>query len=81
MKVRALYFASARDLAATPAETLSLPEGASVEDLVQAALKLHPKLKAVMGSSKLSVNVEVVPAGTRLRDGDKVGFLPPVAGG
>ena len=81
MKVKALYFASARDLAATHGETLSLPEGSSVGDLVHAALKLHPRLKDVVGSSKLSVNMEVVPAETRLHDGDEVGFLPPVAGG
>ena len=81
MKVKALYFASARDFASTAAETLSVPEGSSVEDLVQAALKLHPRLEAVMKSTKLSVNLDVVPPDTTLHDGDEVGFLPPVAGG
>ena len=50
-------------------------------DLVREVLRLHPRLKTLLGSAKLSVNLDVVPQGTRLQDGDEVGFLPPVAGG
>lgn len=58
-----------------------MPEGSSVGDLVREVLRLHPQLEALIGATKLSLNLDVVPQDARLRDGDEVGFLPPVAGG
>ncbi len=81
MIVRVLYFASARDLASTGAESLSLPEGASVLALEGEILKLHPGLRPLRKSIRFSVNFKVVAEGTPVQEGDEVGVLPPVAGG
>jgi MoaE-MoaD fusion protein len=81
LKIRVLYFASARDLASTKAEVLAVPEGCSVEDLSAEVLRLHPPLKGLKNSVKFCVNLRVVGGEAMLREGDEVGVLPPVAGG
>ncbi len=81
MIVRVLYFASARDLASTGAENLSLPEGSSIRALEGEILKLHPSLRALRKSIRYSINFKVVADGTPIQEGDEVGVLPPVAGG
>lgn len=81
MRVRVVYFASARELASTRGETLSLSDGASVEDLARKIMELHPELRPLERSAKFSVNLEVTGSETRLKEGDEVGVLPPVAGG
>lgn len=81
MNVRVLYFAGARDLASRRVETVTLREGASVEDLAAEVVKAHPSLGKLKDSLRFSVNLEVVDGESKLRDGDEVGVLPPVAGG
>lgn len=81
MKVRVLYFAAARDMASVGSEDVSLSERASVGDLAREMIRLHPALKNLVGSLRFSVNREVSGNSERLRDGDEVGVLPPVAGG
>lgn len=80
-KVRVLYFAAARDLASKSAETLALPEGASIGDAAMEIRRLHPNLKSLRNSAKFSVNLVLVDEAAALKDGDEVGVLPPVAGG
>ncbi len=81
MKVRVLYFATARDLADRKSEDVTIREGASVKDLSAALIQLHPGLGNLAGSARYSVNLELAEDGVRLHDGDEVGVLPPVAGG
>jgi molybdopterin converting factor subunit 1 len=81
LNVKVLYFASARDLASTSAETLAVPEGSSVGRLASTIYRLHPALGKQKSSLKFSVNLDVVGAGRSLHEGDEVGVLPPVAGG
>ena len=81
MNVRVLYFALARDLASTRTESVSMPEGSSVGDLVQSLVTRHPALGKLSTAMKCSVNLSVVATETALTDGDEVGVLPPVAGG
>jgi molybdopterin synthase catalytic subunit len=81
MKVRLLHFASFRDAVGREEELRELPEGGRVEEL-WAALSREIALFALFPSMPpAAVNREYVPAGTVLRDGDEVAFLPPVAGG
>lgn len=81
MNVKVLYFAGARDLASKSAETLSLPDDASVRTLEGEILRLHPGLSTLRKSIRYSVNLSVVTDGARIKEGDEVGVLPPVAGG
>jgi sulfur-carrier protein len=81
LKVRALYFASARDAASKSAEEMSIPDGSSVRDLAREMVRTHPGLKALLATAKFSVNLDLATHETRLKEGDVVGLLPPVAGG
>jgi molybdopterin converting factor subunit 1 len=81
LNVKVLYFASARDLASTSAETLTVPEGYSLAGLASTIFRLHPALGKQRSSVKFSVNFDVVGTDSQLKDGDEVGVLPPVAGG
>ncbi len=81
MRVRVLYFATARELASVRNEDVSVPEGSAVGVLVRQLLALHPGLKSLGNSVRYSLNHEVVGNDAMLNDGDEVGVLPPVAGG
>ena len=81
MLVSVVYFAAARDLAALGSEKLKLPEGTRVGDLLEEVMRLHPELRKLEPSIRLSVNFEVAGKRDTLRNGDEVGVLPPVAGG
>ena len=81
MIVKVRYFAGAHDIAAVEAEPLKVRQGASVRDLADEIVKLHPGLAKLRSSVRFSVNMEVAGEGRTLRDGDEVGVLPPVAGG
>lgn len=76
-----LYFAAARDIVSKSRESLVLRDGASVRDLSDEILRLHPELGRVASSVRFSVNLELVDKKTILREEDEVGMLPPVAGG
>ena len=52
-----------------------------MDELEAALLRLHPQLGKLKGSTRFSVNMEVADGKTRLREGDEIGVLPPVAGG
>jgi molybdopterin converting factor subunit 1 len=81
MKVRVLYFAGAREIASKREEYISLKDGATVGELADEIRAGNPGLAKIMGSLRLSVNLELADSGEELRDGDEVGVLPPVAGG
>jgi molybdopterin converting factor subunit 1 len=81
MKVRVLYFANAREIASRRLEQLTLPEGTSLEKLVDHVLQLHPGLKPLRTTARFAINRELVGGGAIIRDGDEIGVLPPVAGG
>jgi molybdopterin converting factor subunit 1 len=81
LNVKVIYFASARDLASTSAETLAVPQGTSLAKLASTIFRLHPALEKLRSSVKFSVNFDVIGTDSRLKDGDEVGVLPPVAGG
>ncbi len=50
-------------------------------DLAAEISHRHPPLEKFKDSLRYSLNLEVVDESSRLRDGDEVGVLPPVAGG
>jgi len=81
MIVKVRYFAGAREIATVEAEPLRVREGASVKEVAEEVMQLHPGLKRLRSSMRFSVNMEVAGETCSLRDGDEVGVLPPVAGG
>ena len=81
LKIKVVYFASAREAASTRRETFHMPAGAGTSDLALEMVKRHPGLGRVLDSARFSVNLQVIEARKSLHDGDEVGVLPPLAGG
>jgi len=94
LEVELRYYAMVRDAAGKRAETLSLPEGATVIDLIDRLVGLYgDQLKGYLydGDGGLldyllfSVNESDIRSldgyETVLRDGDRVLVMPPIGGG
>jgi len=81
MEVRVLFFGMLRDFAGGESEHLSLPENATLEDLLAHYGEENPRLKDILSSIAISVNQEYAHPSTQLANGDEVALLPPVSGG
>ena len=81
MQIRVLFFGVLKDLAGKPSDSLSLPENATVGDVLSYYEQIIPRLRDTASSLAMSVNQEYAGPATRLRSGDEVGLLPPVSGG
>ena len=81
MEVRVRYFAAHKELAGVPEETVIVPEGTTVEELVQVLTELHPPLEGLGRDTMVSVNRGVGPGDMVLSDGDDVALFPPIQGG
>ena len=79
MQVRVLFFGVLKDLLAADGEMLTLPEGATVSQLVEQfrGRTTHP----VWSVLAVAVNREYATGLVVLHDGDEVALLPPVSGG
>jgi molybdopterin converting factor subunit 1 len=81
LSIQALFFAAYRDLLGTKALTVDLPDGATVADLVAALRGRGAPFDALPEEPAVAVNRAYALPGERLRTGDEVAFIPPVAGG
>jgi molybdopterin converting factor small subunit len=80
-RIKVVYFAGARDVVERQTEFMDVEAKSTVAAVLQRLVKLHPGLKPMTRSLRLSVNHEIAEPGHRVKDGDEVGVLPPVAGG
>jgi molybdopterin synthase catalytic subunit len=80
MQVRVLFFGILKDIAGKASDEVSLPEGATVRDLLSHYAQ-DTKLKGMLGSIAVALNQEYAAPTAGLRDRDEVGLLPPVSGG
>lgn len=81
MTVRALFFASYRDLAGTDELVVDLPAGSDVAVLVHRLRAGGGTWESLPATPAVAVNMTYAPLSTSLRDGDEVAFIPPVSGG
>jgi sulfur-carrier protein len=82
VRVTVRYFAAARAAAGMDSETLGLPSGTSVKDLVEHLGTRDPKLAAVLDRcSFLCDGIAVRNRAEPLRTNQTVDVLPPFAGG
>jgi molybdopterin synthase catalytic subunit/molybdopterin converting factor small subunit len=81
MKIGVLFFGVLKDLVGRSGETLDLPEGARVREVLFYYARAAPRFEALVPSLAISVNREYSGADRALREGDEVGLLPPVSGG
>jgi molybdopterin synthase sulfur carrier subunit len=94
LEVELRYYAMVRDAAGKRAETLSLPEGATVMDLIDLLVALYGDTfrgyvydddGGLLDYLMFSVNEQDIRSldgyETVLRDGDRVLVMPPIGGG
>jgi molybdopterin synthase catalytic subunit len=81
MQVKVLFFGALRDVMGKASDSVQLPDGASLEHLLEHYLSLSPQLKAMVPSLAMSVNQEYASRSVALSDQDEVALLPPVSGG
>jgi molybdopterin synthase catalytic subunit len=70
-----------KEMIGKSADTIDLPEGASVADILKQYGSQIPRLQAVLPSLALAVNQQYASPGTKLKPDDEVAMLPPVSGG
>ena len=79
MRLNVLVFASWADAFGGPAVDVSVPDGATVDDLLDAIRQLNPGRG--LPPAAVAVNEAYVERSYRLSAGDEVAIIPPVAGG
>ena len=81
MQVRVLFFGMLKDLAGRGTDSLTLPEPVFLRDVLNYYEQRVPRLGELTASIAMSINQEYAAPDSRLKDGDEIGFLPPVSGG
>src|SRR5579863_1773367 len=81
MRLRVLYFGMLKDVAEKSSDTLDLPDGSTLGDLLALISERIPGMKRSLTSLAVAVNQEYAGAETRLKTGDEIALLPPVSGG
>ena len=81
MQIQVLFFGILKDIAGRASDSLELPDGAVLADLLHHYEERMPGLKPVLPSLAMSVNQEYSRPEVRLKAGDEVALLPPVSGG
>jgi molybdopterin synthase sulfur carrier subunit len=81
MKVRVKLFAGLREEMDRGEVEQELPQGSTLQDLIDVMLERHPVLQRYLPSLQFAVNRKYVVGQIELSDGDEVAFLPPVGGG
>jgi MoaE-MoaD fusion protein len=81
MQVRVLFFGVLKDLTGRASEAITLPDQATIADVIDHCARQFPSLKGALSSIAISVNQQYADSKHELRAGDEVGLLPPVSGG
>ena len=75
------YYAEVRELAGQRSEKIELPSGSSTDNLVSAAVEVHPSLDRMSRNLRVILNGSMVNVSSSLREGDVVALVPPLCGG
>lgn len=81
MKVRALFFASYREIMGGAEFDVDLPDGATVSDLITLLRGRDDAALVLPSDPAVAVNRTYRRSDAVLADGDEVAVIPPVAGG
>ena len=81
VRVKILFFGQLKEVAGRERDTLELPEGARVSDLLRRCAQLSPALQPYYGALAVALNQEYSQASAPLHEGDEVALIPPVSGG
>ncbi|MGH3056139.1 MAG: molybdopterin converting factor subunit 1 [Gaiellaceae bacterium] len=81
MHVRLRFFASLREKLHSSEAPCTLPDGATVHDLLEQLSHEYPPLADVRRALRVAVNQEYVESDHALCENDEVALIPPVSGG
>ncbi|HZG82442.1 MAG TPA: molybdenum cofactor biosynthesis protein MoaE [Brevibacillus sp.] len=81
MTITILLFAGLAERANQREIQLTLPEQATVRDLLRAAAEQYPALSPLLGSCFVSLNHEYAAPDHVIQASDEIALLPPVSGG
>jgi MoaE-MoaD fusion protein len=81
MRIRVLFFGLLKDVAGMATDSVALPEGATVADLLGYYEARIPRLGEMLSSLAVSVNQEYAEVDAGLKENDEIALLPPVSGG
>jgi len=81
MKVTLKYFSIYEEILGKKEETTEVGGQMTVEELFKEILKDHSLCHEYLRSTLFAVNQKYVPRDFKLKGGDEVAFIPPVAGG
>lgn len=81
MRVQILFFGQLKEVAGKERDTLELPEGARVADLLRRYAEVKPALQPYYDVMAVALNQEYSEGGAALHEGDEVALIPPVSGG
>jgi len=81
MRVRVLFFGMLKDRMGKSSDSLELPNGASIRDLLAHYETEVPGLKESLPALAVAVNQVYASPEAKLKAGDEVALLPPVSGG
>ena len=81
MDVSVAFYSYFKDLTGCSRTTETLPDKASIGDLLHRLAIRFPKLDAMQKSSLVAVGVDYQDRGYELKQGDEVSLFPPVQGG
>ena len=75
------FYSYFKDFTNCPAATVTLPEGATVQELLQELNQRFPRMAGLQDSLLVAVGVEYQGRSYQLQPGDEVSLFPPVQGG
>jgi len=81
MTVAVTFFSWFKDLAGCARATETLPEGATIGDLLRVLWTRYPRLEPMQRSMLIAVGVDYQNRDYVLKPGDEIALFPPVQGG
>ena len=81
MRVTVSFYSWFKDLAGCARVDRTVPDQATLGELVETLKADFPKLAALQRSMLMAVDVDYQPASYVLKEGDEVSLFPPVQGG
>ena len=81
MSVTVCFYSYFKDLAGCAQTSHDLPEGSTLEDLLNSLANRFPKMAAMNRTMLMAVGVDYQSRDYRLKHGEEVSLFPPAQGG
>jgi molybdopterin converting factor small subunit len=81
MLVTLHFYSYFKDLTGCEQTIETLPEGSTLDDLIEALARRFPRFSPIRKSTLFAIGVDYQPRSYVLKEGDEVSLFPPVQGG